>query len=61
MEGEIEKFAVISEIYTHFTEKNKKNLIKIAENLLKAQKEDEAIVADATTMSAQENFCWKGL
>jgi hypothetical protein len=54
MEGETGKFAVMCEIYTHFTEKNKEKLIKIAENLLKVQKEDEEIVANVTPPIATE-------
>jgi uncharacterized membrane-anchored protein len=50
MKGEMGKFAVIGEIYTHFTEKNKENLMRIAENLLKVQKKDEEIVANVTPM-----------
>jgi hypothetical protein len=53
MEGETGKFAVISEIYTHFTEKNKQNLIKITEKLLKAQKESEEIVGNAARMVSE--------
>lgn len=48
MEGETEKFAVISEIYSRFTENNKENLIKIAESLLKAQEEGGEIAANAS-------------
>jgi len=49
MKGEVSKFAVISEMYLHLTEKNKEKLIKTAENLLKAQKEDAIMLADALT------------
>ena len=44
MEAEKDKFAVISEIYAHFTEKNKENLFKTAVNLLEVQKEDEEML-----------------
>jgi len=54
MEGEKEKFAVISEIYSHFTEKNKENLIMIAESLLKKQKEDEAISGNVISMTTEK-------
>jgi len=50
MEGETEKFSVISEIYSHFTEKNKENLMMIAESLLKIQKENGEISANITTI-----------
>jgi hypothetical protein len=53
MEGEAGKFAVISEIYTCLTEKNKENLIKTAENLLKAQKEGEEVVGNAARMVSE--------
>jgi RNA-binding protein YlmH len=49
MKGEVKKFAVISEMYLHFTEKNKEKLIKTAENLLKVQKEDAVMLTDALT------------
>jgi hypothetical protein len=42
-----EKFSEISEIFTQFTEKNMEKLLRIATNLLKAQKENEEIVANA--------------
>jgi hypothetical protein len=47
MEGESNKFSVISEIYAQFTEKNKEKLIKTALNLLKVQKEDAERAANA--------------
>jgi hypothetical protein len=53
MEGETGKFAVISEIYAHFTENNKENLIRIAENLLKAQKEGEEIIGNAVRIVSE--------
>lgn len=46
MEQEINKFAVISEIYSLFTEENKEKLVKTAKSLLKVQKEDAAALAD---------------
>jgi len=49
MKGEVKKFAVISEMYLHFTEQNKEKLIKTAENLLKVQKEDAVMLANALT------------
>jgi len=54
MEGETKKFAVISEIFTHFTEKNRENLVRIAVNLLKVQKEDEEIIANVTPMLTEK-------
>jgi hypothetical protein len=53
MEGETGKFALISEIYAHFTENNKENFIKIAENLLKSQKEGEEIIVNAARMVSE--------
>ena len=54
MKVEAEKFSVISEIYTHFTEKNKKNLMRIAESLLKVQREDEEIVSGVTHVTTEK-------
>jgi len=45
METEKGKFAMISEIYAHLTEKNRENLFKTAINLLEVQKEDAEMVA----------------
>jgi hypothetical protein len=42
-----DKFAVISKIYSQFSEENKENLVRTAKNLLKVQKEDLEMVADA--------------
>jgi hypothetical protein len=47
MEKEVDKFSVISEIYSQFTEENKEKLIKIARTLLKVQNEDADMVANA--------------
>jgi hypothetical protein len=47
MEEERDKFAVINEIYSKFTEENKEKLVKTAKNLLKVQKEDLEMVVDA--------------
>ena len=46
MEKEDDKFSVISEIYSHFTEENKEKLVLSARNLLKLQKEDAALLTD---------------
>ena len=51
MEAEKDKFAVISEIYAHFTEENKENLLKTALNLLEVQKKD----AEMLNPSKNEN------
>ena len=40
MEGESNKFSIISEIYSQFSDKNKENLIGMAKNLLKVQRKD---------------------
>lgn len=47
MENKDEKFAIISEIYSRFTEENKENILKTAKDLLKVQIENNAIIADA--------------
>ena len=51
MKAEKDKFAVISEIYSHFTEKNKEYLLKTAVNLLEVQKKD----AEMLNPSKNEN------
>jgi len=40
MEGEVNRFAQISSIFSQFSEKNKDRLIEAAKNLLKVQKEE---------------------
>ena len=50
MEGVKDKFAVISKIYSHFTEENKENLLKTAVNLLEVQKKD----AEMLTLNENE-------
>ena len=49
MEGEKDKFAVVCEIYSHLTEKNRENLIRLAENLLETQKDDTETGFDEAT------------
>ena len=44
---EKDKFSVISEIYSQFNEESKEKLVRTAKNLLKVQKEDAEMVADA--------------
>jgi hypothetical protein len=44
MEKEEDKFSVIAEIYSQFTEENKEKLVKTAKSLLKVQKEDAEMV-----------------
>jgi hypothetical protein len=48
MEKERNKLGIIGEIYAQFTEKNKENLVKSATSLLKVQKEDAGMLADAS-------------
>jgi hypothetical protein len=48
MKRENKKLGIIGEIYAQFTEKNKEKLIKTATRLLKVQKEDTKILADAS-------------
>jgi len=47
MKQKKDKFAVISKIYSQFTEENKENLVKTAKHLLKVQNENLVMVADA--------------
>lgn len=47
MESKDDKFAIISEIYSRFTEENKERLVKTAKNLLKVQNEDSVLIVDA--------------
>jgi Zn-dependent M16 (insulinase) family peptidase len=47
MEQEKDKFSVIAEIYSQFTEENKEKLIKSAKTLLKVQKEDAEMITVA--------------
>jgi hypothetical protein len=53
MERESKKFDDLSEIYGHFTEKNKEKLIKTATSLLKVQREDAGMLANAPPMEAK--------
>ena len=45
MGEEINKFVQISNIYSQFTERNKKNLIRTAQSLLKIQHDSKAMIA----------------
>ena len=47
MEQEVNKFSTLSKIYSQFTEINKEKLVKTAKTLLKVQKEDTEMLADA--------------
>jgi hypothetical protein len=47
MKQKKDKFAVISKIYSQFSEENKENLVKTAKHLLKVQNEDIEMVANA--------------
>jgi len=46
MDGEINKFDNISNIFSEFTEENKENLIITAQSLLEIQRESEGMVAN---------------
>ena len=45
MDGEINKFDNISNIFSKFTEENKENLIITAQSLLEIQRESEGMIA----------------
>jgi len=47
MEDENLKFSTLSEIFSQFTEENRDNLLKTAEQLLNMQQGDEEVPADA--------------
>jgi hypothetical protein len=47
MKRESKKLEIIGEIYTRFSKENKEKLIKSATSLLKVQKEDAGMLADA--------------
>jgi len=49
MDGEINKFDNISNIFSEFTEENKENLIKTAQSLLEIQHESEGMVKKSKT------------
>jgi hypothetical protein len=51
---EVNKFDYLSQIYERFTEENKENLMKTAKNLLKVQKEDAVMIADADSFPPNE-------
>ena len=48
MKANNKKFAIISAIYTQFTDENKENLIISAKNLLKTQRKDTEIIKKMT-------------
>ena len=54
MDTEINKFTQISSIYSRFSEKNKNNLIKTAESLLKIQHTSKAMVTSQMQATAQD-------
>jgi len=47
MNGENNKFAQISNIYSQFSEENRKNLIRTAQSLLKIQEDSEKMLAQS--------------
>jgi hypothetical protein len=48
MEKEGDKFSIISEIYSQFSEENKEKLVKIARTLLKVQKDAALRITDTS-------------
>ncbi|MCL2190720.1 MAG: hypothetical protein FWB79_04800 [Treponema sp.] len=52
MEYEDTKFSVLTEIFSQFTEENRDNLLKTAEQLLKVQQEDAERLVD-TSLSTE--------
>jgi hypothetical protein len=56
MEGKINKFDQIGSIYSRFSEKNKENLVKTAESLLKIQNENAALIAETETQRRRAQF-----
>ena len=56
MKQKKDKFAVISKIYSQFTEENKENLVRTAKHLLKVQNEDLEMVANATKLKRKKGI-----
>jgi hypothetical protein len=56
MEKEGDKFSVISEIFSQFTEENKEKLVKIARTLLKVQKEDVEMATEEQNGCPLDNW-----
>jgi hypothetical protein len=56
MDGEINKFDQISNIYSQFSEKNKENLVKTAKSLLKIQNVNEAMLAGKPPVSVSLSY-----
>jgi hypothetical protein len=54
MERKSNKLGIIGEIYAQFTEKNKEKLMKTAKTLLKVQKEDAKMLADAPPVKVEK-------
>jgi uncharacterized membrane-anchored protein len=51
MGREVNKFDDLSQLYERFTKQNKENLMKTAKHLLKVQKEDAAMLANADALA----------
>jgi hypothetical protein len=56
MDRKINKFDQIGTLYSQFSEKNKKNLVKTAESLLKIQHETAALLAETETQRRRAPF-----
>jgi K+ transporter len=50
MQEETDKLVVVSEIYSRLTEKNRENLISMAESLLEGQRKESEMAVDETAV-----------
>ena len=55
MDTGINKFAQIGDIYSQFTEKNKNNLIRTAQSLLKIQHTSDEMIASQLQAGAKQH------